>query len=174
MKENLSAFIDDELDGRLAQQVLDRLHADSDLRDEFALHMLIGDAIRGEHIGPGSDFTSVIMSRIEDEPTVLSPVSIRPRPEAKRLWMPAAAAVAGVALVSWLGLDMMSGPSSLNQVVATVQPSQPASVVRMAQNDAPLRAYLVAHHGYSPAGSMQGVALYARGVSDPNTDDDRR
>jgi sigma-E factor negative regulatory protein RseA len=37
MKENLSAFIDDELDDHQAQQLLDRLHADGDLRDEFAL-----------------------------------------------------------------------------------------------------------------------------------------
>jgi sigma-E factor negative regulatory protein RseA len=36
---------------------------------------------------------------------------------------------------------------------------------------APLRAYLVAHHGYSPTGSMQGVALYARGVSDIQTNE---
>ena len=37
MNENLSAFVDDELDQRLSQQLLDRLHADADLRDEFAL-----------------------------------------------------------------------------------------------------------------------------------------
>jgi negative regulator of sigma E activity len=46
MKENLSALIDDELDDHTSQQVLDRLHADAQFRDEFALHMVIGDALR--------------------------------------------------------------------------------------------------------------------------------
>ena len=168
MKENLSAFIDDELDERTSQQVLDRLHADGDLRDEFALQVMIGDVLRGD-TGFDARFTASVMSRLDDEPTVLAPVAFRVQPEAKRLWMPAAAAVAGVALVSWLGLDLMSAPS---EQLAAVPVAAPA-VVQVAQTDSPLRAYLVAHQAYSPAGSMQGVALYARGVSDPQTDERR-
>lgn len=176
MKESLSAFIDDELDERTSQQVLDRLHADSGLRDEFALHILIGDALREELSGFDPRFTASVMERIEDEPTVLAPVSLRVQPEAKRLWMPAAAAVAGVAMVSWLGVGMMSEGDTGTARLA----SAPAAVVTVAQgapsqavpSNSPLRAYLVAHQGYSPAGSMQGVALYARGVSDPHADTD--
>ncbi|MBC7205135.1 MAG: sigma-E factor negative regulatory protein [Methyloversatilis sp.] len=168
MKENLSAFIDDELDERTSQQVLDRLHADGDLRNEFALQVMIGDVLRGDD-GFDARFTASVMSRLDDEPTVLAPVAFRVQPEAKRLWMPAAAAVAGVALVSWLGLDFMSAPDVQPQlaVAPVVVP------VQLAQTESPLRAYLVAHQGYSPTGSMQGVALYARGVSDPQTDDRR-
>jgi sigma-E factor negative regulatory protein RseA len=62
MKENLSAFIDDELDDHQAQQLLDRLHADGDLRDEFALRVMVGDALRGD-VGLGADFTASVMSR---------------------------------------------------------------------------------------------------------------
>ena len=82
--------------------------------------------------------------------------------------MPAAAAVAGVALVSWLGLDLMSSgePMQVATAAATNAPVQATSRV-----EAPLRAYLVAHQGYSPTGSMQGVALYARGVSDIQNDE---
>lgn len=169
MKENLSAFIDNELDERTSQQVLDRLHADGDLRGEFALQVLIGDLLRGEQQHFDEGFTAAVMNRLEDEPTVLAPVAIRVQPEARRLWMPAAAAVAGVALVSWLGLDLMSAPTEQIAVVPVAAPA----VVQIAQNESPLRAYLVAHQAYSPAGSMQGVALYARGVSDPQTDERR-
>lgn len=170
MKENLSAFIDNELDERFSQQVLDRLHADGDLRDEFALQVMIGDALRGD-IGFDARFTAAVMSRLDDEPTVLAPIAQRVRPEAQRLWMPAAAAVAGVALVSWLGLDLMSADAPVQLAVLPEQ--APVTVTASASVEAPLRAYLVAHHGYSPTGSMQGVALYARGVSDIQTDDRR-
>ncbi|MBP6096654.1 MAG: sigma-E factor negative regulatory protein [Methyloversatilis sp.] len=181
MKENLSAFIDDELDDHQAQQLLDRLHADGDLRDEFALRVMVGDALRGD-IGPGADFTASVMSRIDDEPTVIAPAALPRRSIVRSTWMSAAAAVAGVALVSWVGLDLMQ-PGSEHQVAAVTPPAsvqvvlaEPASVeapVVMAQQvaHAPLRAYLVAHHGYSPTGSMQGVALYARGVSDIQTNE---
>jgi sigma-E factor negative regulatory protein RseA len=169
MKENLSAFIDNELDERTSEQILDRLHSDGDLRDEFALQVMIGDVLRGDTFFDAR-FTASVMSRLDDEPTVLAPGAFRVQPEAKRLWMPAAAAVAGVALVSWLGLDFMPAPADVQPQLAVapaVVPAQPA------QNESPLRAYLVAHQGYSPTGSMQGVALYARGVSDPQTDDHR-
>jgi sigma-E factor negative regulatory protein RseA len=167
MNENLSAFVDDELDQRLSQQLLDRLHADADLRDEFALQVMIGDALRGD-MGLAAGFTASVMSRLDDEPTVLAPVLRRQSSSVQRFWMPAAAAVAGVALVSWLGLDLMSSgePMQVATVAATSAPVQVASRV-----EAPLRGYLVAHQGYSPTGSMQGVALYARGVSDIQNDD---
>lgn len=174
MKENLSAFIDDELDDQFSRQVLDRLHADGDLRREFALQVMIGDALRGDSTHDAG-FTASVMSRLDDEPTVLAPIAPRERKASPALWLPAAAAVAGVALVSWLGLDLMA-PGSPVQVAAspTRLASEPVSVAPVAEaDDAPLRAYLVAHHGYSPTGSMQGVALYARGVSDIQTDDRR-
>jgi sigma-E factor negative regulatory protein RseA len=181
MKENLSAFIDDELDDHQAQQLLDRLHADGDLRDEFALRVMVGDVLRGD-VGPGADFTASVMSRLDDEPTVLAPSALARKSSFHSTWMSAAAAAAGVALVSWVGLDLMQ-PGSEQQVAAVVPPvsaqlvlATPAPVeapVVMAQQaaPAPLRAYLVAHHGYSPTGSMQGVALYARGVSDIQTNE---
>ena len=173
MKENLSALIDDELDDRLAQQVLDRLHADGGLRDEFALQVAVGDALRGD-IDLDARFTASVMSRLDEEPTVLAPVARTPVAAPQRLWMSAAAAAAGVALVSWLGLDVLSesGPVQMASTAVPVAASYiPQPRVEIASNDAPLRAYLVAHHGYSPTGSMQGVALYARGVSDVSTDD---
>ena len=49
MKENLSAFIDDELDERTSQQVLDRLHADGDHFEPERYHVLI--AIECTHCG---------------------------------------------------------------------------------------------------------------------------
>ncbi|AOF81938.1 hypothetical protein BSY238_3424 [Methyloversatilis sp. RAC08] len=174
MKENLSALIDNELEDRQAQQVLDRLHADGDLRDEFALQVAVGDALRGD-IGLGAAFTASVMSRLDDEPTVLAPVTHRSAAAGpRRMWMSAAAAVSGVALVSWLGLDLMPAGAPV-QMAATTSAAGYAPQVRasVANNDAPLRAYLVAHHGYSPTGSMQGVALYARGVSDVSADDRR-
>ncbi len=171
MKEKLSALVDNELDDRLAQQVLDRLHADGDLREEFALHVAIGDALRGD-ADFDAGFTAAVMSRLEDEPTVLAPVSARTDTASRSVWMSAAAAAAGVALVSWFGLDSMQPGESVQLADSQVPAAVAEPVLTAARdNDAPLRAYLVAHHGYSPTGSMQGVALYARGVSDIQTDE---
>jgi sigma-E factor negative regulatory protein RseA len=171
MKENLSALIDDELDDHTSQQVLDRLHADAQFRDEFALHMVIGDALRGD-VGMNAAFTASVMSRLDDEPTVLAPVARPAVVQPRRMWMSAAAAAAGVALVSWFGLDLMPADAPMQLAVTPVSSPAPAPTVvgTIEGSDAPLRAYLVAHHGYSPTGSMQGVALYARGVSDIQTD----
>ncbi|OYW32363.1 MAG: anti-sigma 24 factor [Methyloversatilis sp. 12-65-5] len=173
MKENLSALLDNELEDRQAQQVLDRLHADGDLRDEFALQVAIGDALRGD-IGLDAAFTASVMSRLDDEPTVLAPVAHRTAAIPRRMWMSAAAAVSGVALVSWLGLDLMPAGAPV-QMAATASTASytPQARVSGVSNESPLRAYMVAHHGYSPTGSMQGVALYARGVSDVSADDRR-
>jgi negative regulator of sigma E activity len=92
------------------------------------------------------------------------------------MWMSAAAAVSGVALVSWVGLDLMQPAANTRLQRSPAGPVQAQSLAEPAARSvgrhgatggsAPLRAYLVAHHGYSPTGSMQGVALYARGVSD--------
>jgi sigma-E factor negative regulatory protein RseA len=171
MKENLSALIDNELEDRQAQQVLDRLHADGSLRDEFALQVAVGDALRGD-IGLGAAFTASVMSRLDDEPTVLAPIARPPAASPSRMWMSAAAAVSGIALVSWLGLDFMPAGAPV-QLAATPMAETYTAPIRAAgaNSEAPLRAYIVAHHGFSPTGSMQGVALYARGVSDVSADE---
>jgi len=84
-----------------------------------------------------------------------------------------AAAVAGVAIVAWLGLSspMFSGSSPGNGThVATATPAGHSApvVLRGSVSD-----YLTAHQEFSPRTAMQGVASYVRTVSDDQQIQDR-
>jgi sigma-E factor negative regulatory protein RseA len=100
--------------------------------------------------------------RIAQEPTVLAPS--RRRIEAARVpvWaLSAAASLAAVALVGWVAFGPREEPQ-----LALSQPQVPA--VQEAPQVAPPAAandYLLAHQGYSPRNSLQGVAPYVRTVS---------
>lgn len=157
MKEQISALMDDELDPDRAERVLAQLSSQEALRREWACYHLIGDALRGE--GRASDCSPQVMSRLESEATVIAFAPSSKRSGARWL-MPVAAACAGVAVVAWLARADLPPESATASVEVPATPT-PAD---------PMQEYILAHHGYAPAHSMQGAALYARTVSDVHSD----
>lgn len=179
--EQLSEWLDGELDDETSARCMQALDQDSRQRETCGLYWMIGDCLRGE--AAGGDVRSRVMAALVDEPTVLAPVA-RPKVRETPRWMPMAAAVAGVTFAVWMGLSLWSGPATQQQVqnVAQQQPMVAAPVLASASApdsataDAPAevladeRGYLMAHQASAMGAPMAGVAQYIRTVSVDQTD----
>ena len=182
MKSKISAMMDGELDTREVAEPLAALRGDENAAEAWRTYHLISDALRDT--SPLSrDFTERVAARLAEEPTVLAP-GAGPAPARSR-WFElsaAAASVAAVALVAWLGIGPPSvqnqAPAPLAkapaapQAAAVVRPVAQAQTAAKAKQEPariplPVAAddYLLAHQGFSPRNSLQGMAPYVRTVS---------
>ncbi|HEX2333326.1 MAG TPA: sigma-E factor negative regulatory protein [Burkholderiales bacterium] len=160
MKEKLSALMDGELDDKSAADVIQALGSDREAVRAWRTYQLISDAM-GESRLLSADFAQRLSTRLAAEPTVLAP---RARQAETRKWfaLSAAASVAAVALVGWVAFappPQTTAPAP----VAQVQPEPKPDIVPLPStaND-----YLLAHQGFSPRISLQGMAPYARTVAE--------
>jgi len=164
MKSKISALMDGELEQGEARGALDALLAEGDARDGWRRYHLIGDLMR-ESQPLSAGFAARVADRIAQEPTVLAPARVRAQPTKLPLWaLSAAASLSAVALVGWVAF----GSVEEAQVVQNVQkPPQVAAAQEAPQVAPPAAAddYLLAHQGYSPRNTLQGVAPYVRTVS---------
>jgi sigma-E factor negative regulatory protein RseA len=164
MKDRISALMDGEVDDKSAAQAIDALGRDADALQTWRSYHVIGDAMRG---GPfrflrlSDGFTARVAQRLAAEPTVLAPR--RMRTESPRLFTlsAAAASVAAVAFVGWMafGPQQQLAPAPVAQAPAEPKPN--LVPLPSAAND-----YLLAHQGFSPRVSLQGMAPYVRTVSE--------
>lgn len=179
MKDRISQLMDGELDDRAAADAIQAFSGkaeagDSEARDTWRLYHLIGDAMRDTPV-LSAGFAARVSEKLAAEPTVISPNRIKAEP---RNWfaLPAAAAasLAAVGLVGWLAFGPEQGTRP-----AAVAVQAPAALPVIAAGPAriplPLAMpdYLFAHQGFSPRVSLQGMAPYARTVSD-EADEARR
>jgi sigma-E factor negative regulatory protein RseA len=165
VKEKISALMDGELQRHEAGGALGQLESDGESRDAWRRYHLIGDVMRNaQPLSAG--FAARVSERLAKEPTVLAPARIAPRPAFTR-WqaLSAAASVAAVAMVGWVAFAPPQGAVPLAQVAPQqAAPVETAQVKQVAPPDA-ANDYLLAHQGYSPRNSLQGVAPYVRMVS---------
>jgi sigma-E factor negative regulatory protein RseA len=151
MKEKISALMDGELD---AAEVIDELRVEGEALDTWRTYHLISDAMRDTRLlSPG--FTARVAERLAAEPTVLAPIR-KPQP-VQRFALAAAAGVAGVALVGWMAF----APQPQAPVAVAKAPAPAAIPLSASAND-----YLLAHQGFSPRVSLQGMAPYVRTVAE--------
>jgi sigma-E factor negative regulatory protein RseA len=165
MNDRISALMDGEVDDKSAAQTIDALGRDRDALQTWRTYHVIGDALRG---GPmlSEGFTARVAARLAAEPTVLAPRRIKPRitTDSPR-WFTlsaAAASFAAVAFVGWIafGTQPQVVPAPIAQVQAPLE--KPAIVpLPSAAND-----YLLAHQGFSPRVSLQGMAPYVLTVAE--------
>jgi sigma-E factor negative regulatory protein RseA len=179
MKEALSGLIDGDVRGDDVQLHLNRLRGNVELRHAWDTYHLIGDALRGD-ISP--NLCARVAARLRTEPTVLAP---QRRVSALRhaAWygLSAAAGVAAVALVVWTAFPgLRPVPQLASNPAATIEAANPVAggVTAVAVGAAPaaeasprlsaaeVQDYLFAHQSYSRSSALQGVAPYARTVSD--------
>jgi len=175
MKEKISALMDGELDGRAAAELIDELQRDVRSRehdgealDAWRTYHLVSDAMRDAR-PLSAGFRDRVLERLAAEPTVLAPKrpAFEPR---KRFAMPAAAAasLAAVGLVGWLALGpqhQATAPQSPAVAQAVVQPILDTKKPVLVPLPTATPDYLLAHQGFSPRISLQGMAPYARTVS---------
>ena len=163
MNERLSQLMDGELDDKSAGELVGNLTRGSENADAWRAYHLIRDAMRGT--APLSQGFSARMAwKLAEEPTVLAPRRTRPSESTRWFTLSAvAASFAAVALVGWLAFaPQQQVPAPM---VAKVQPpveAKPAMVpMPSSAND-----YLLAHQGFSPRVSLQGMAPYVLTVAE--------
>ena len=159
MKERVSVLMDGELDDKSAAAAIQSLASEREARDAWRSYHLIGDLMRGS--APLSEgFAARITWKLAEQPTVLAPGRIRPQPRRWFTVSAVAASLAAVALVAWLAFAPQ--PQVPAAPLAQAKPEAPAIVpMPTAAND-----YLLAHQGFSPRVSLQGMAPYVRTVSE--------
>ncbi len=176
MKQRISALMDGELEGREASAPLAALQSDGEASEAWRTYHLISDALR-ETRALSHGFAQRVAARLAEEPTVIAPGRRLAAQPAQTRWfaLSAAASVAAVALVGWLAFAPQQGAGPAPRLAQTPQAPQP--VARIPQPIVPAKAaaqvpppeaandYLLAHQGYSPRVSLQGMAPYVRTVS---------
>jgi sigma-E factor negative regulatory protein RseA len=143
MTQELSSLMDGELEGAEADRAIGGCCRNDELKQKWQAYHLIGDALRGD--GPcRRASTERIMAAIREEPTVLAPR--RPLSgSAGRIALAAAASVATVAVVGWIGLQERSLPAG--PVVAKMTPPAAVEAPEVSQSAAPqqVNEYVVVH-----------------------------
>ena len=163
MKDRLSALMDGELDDKSAAEVIQALGSDREAVRAWRTYQLISDAMRQSRV-LSEGFTARVAERLATEPTVLAPRARVPGFQSEsRKWfaLSAAASVAAVALVGWLAFSPQPqvAPAPVAQAPIEVKPN--IVPLPTAAND-----YLLAHQGFSPRVSLQGMAPYVRTVAE--------
>jgi sigma-E factor negative regulatory protein RseA len=171
--DRISAFMDGETSPIEAHQAILRLKRNDPCCETWKTFHLIGDVMRGDLV-LRDDFTVRIRSLLQQEPTALVPRFIWRK--TTRLALSAAASLAAVAVILTLVLtDNPLKPQS--QLVVAPKPeiirdTQTAALPQPvpAANQRRVNEYLMAHQGFSPSTTLQGLVLYARTVQ-PVPDD---
>jgi len=162
MKDKISAFMDGELDDKAAAQAIDTLARDREALEAWRTYHLISDALRESRL-LSEGFTARVASELDREPTVLAPRRLQRQP---RPWYALAASIAAVALVGWLGLAPQE--TAIAPVARAPVASKPLAEIKPALVPLPsgTNDYLLAHQGFSPRVSLQGMLPYVRTVSE--------
>ncbi|HMJ49422.1 MAG TPA: sigma-E factor negative regulatory protein [Burkholderiales bacterium] len=165
MKQDLSAFMDGELDPDAAKAVLAELKRNSELRGAWIDYHLIRDVL-GQSGMASHDISERFKERLAGEPVVFSPRK-RIVINTKIAALSAAASLAAVALVVWVVLQGNADKTN-DKMAATPQPNSAAMLASLPRYpfSSTFHEYLLAHQEFSPSTTMQGVAPYIRTVSD--------
>ncbi|OGA11649.1 MAG: hypothetical protein A3D95_12540 [Betaproteobacteria bacterium RIFCSPHIGHO2_12_FULL_69_13] len=167
MKQKISMMVDGELDEGAAEETFKSLARGGEALNAWRTYHLISDAMRESRL-LSRDFAARVADRLSSEPTVLAPGRLaRGGERGKWFALSAAASVAAVALVGWLAFAPQPGLDAVP--VAQAPQSAPAPVAKqpaIVPLPAAAHDYLLAHQGYSPRVSLQGMAAYVRSVSD--------
>ena len=165
MKSKISALMDGELKYNEADCALDALKIEGDARDAWRNYHMISDSMRDTRL-LSAGFAARVAAKLAHEPTVMAPSRLGRQTVRTPAWALAAAAGLAVAFVGGSAFLMLQqGADSLSRIAAVPAKAAPAKdVAQVAPPDA-AHDYLLAHQGYSPRNSLQGMAPYVRTVS---------
>jgi len=169
IKEQISAFIDDEISEAEKALLIRRLENDPVLRNQLSRYQLMHDTIN-KHLPNEIDlnFSDRVMAVIDDE----SSYNSKPNLDIKKWLRPMAgmAVAASVAMLAIVGAQslLLSGKPNNEDNFNTVASSnyQNMSKLRWSNNQAEvgksLNSYLVNHNEYTSSLSIQGMLQYVR------------
>jgi sigma-E factor negative regulatory protein RseA len=173
--EELSAWLDGELDGPGAQALLDAGLGSAQSRQQFEAWCLVGDALRSHEVAAGHSprLCARICAALENEPALLAPAALaaprRPSHLARHVasGVAIAAAAAVVLLVAVPQLRNGGGAPAPQIVRNDAPPAAPALPARLAAHDSPYDPYEAAHEEYARGGLMQATVVELRSGGAP-------
>ena len=162
MKERISALMDGELEGRAAEEAIESLRGEGEALESWRMYHLISDGMRDTRL-LSAGFAARVSQRLAQEPTVLAPGRLPGRTPVQRFAYAAAASAAAIGLVSWLAF----GPQAEGPKTTTIAQTPTLTVTPVTvQLTSSANDYLLAHQGFSPRVSLQGMVPYVRTVAE--------
>ena len=146
MTEQISSLMDGELEPQEAERAIRRCCADEDQKQAWFIYHAIGDAMRGH--APRNLVRPSVLEALRAQPTVLAP---KPRVAATALKVAfaAAASVATVAVVAWIGLQGgapdRGAETAAAKSVSPIQPVANKTTIATPTVSVDEQAYLTAH-----------------------------
>jgi|SRR5689334_12758604 len=163
MKERISALMDGELEGRAAEEAIESLRGEGEALESWRMYHLISDGMRDTRL-LSAGFAARVVQRLAAEPTVLAPGRLPGRTPAQRVAYAVAASAAAIGLVSWLAFGPQ--PEVPRATIAQGTPAPVAMTPVTVQLTSSANDYLLAHQGFSPRVSLQGMVPYVRTVAE--------
>ena len=156
MTQDLSSLMDGELDATEAERIITGCCRSPENTATWQAYHLIGDVMRGDRAGrPGA--ADRIIDLLGREPTVLAPRK-RFSEGAGRIAFAAAASVATIAAVGWIGFASRGTPDIPLAGRDTAGDIVPVSVTAVAQPPMNVNDYLVAHRQMPASDVYRAVA----------------
>ena len=161
MKEQLSAFMDGELDDK---QLVTRLENDHEAMAVWNRYHLIRDALHHDYVPGAQDLAGRVMHALENEPTVLAPKRwYAPKQIARQVAGMAIAAT--IAVVSIIVVREAPAPVDKSPDLVAIGPITNKPVRLTADEERKLSGYVVSHTEFSASTRMKGMLPYTRIVS---------
>ena len=131
MTQDISSLMDGELESHEAGRVVQACCASEEQKHTWYTYHVIGDAMRG-HASRGDDFPHDILKALREQPTVLAPRRRIVDTAFTRVALAAAASVATLGVVGWLGLQ--GGQLRTGSEVAKAAPAPSGTATNVAAN----------------------------------------
>ena len=126
MKQDISSLMDGELEGHEADRVIRACCSSEEHKDTWNTYHVIGEALRGQ--SPDTIARrSGLLAALAKEPTVLAPRRRILETTFGRIALAAAASVATVGVVSWIGTQG-GAPGMGGPTVVKATPASPISI----------------------------------------------
>jgi negative regulator of sigma E activity len=159
--------MDGELEGRAADEAIESLRGEGEALESWRMYHLISDGMRDTRL-LSAGFAARVVQRLAAEPTVLAPGPLSQRlpgrTPAQRVAYAVAASAAAIGLVSWLAFGPQ--PEVPRTTIAQGPPAPAAMAPVQVQLTSAANDYLLAHQGFSPRVSLQGMVPYVRTVAE--------
>ena len=181
MKENLSVFMDGELDHSESLELIKQLHSDDELRDNWRRYNIYASVLRDE-VSPvlSAGFSEKVILKLAQEPVQFAPAAM---PKRKRFAGPmaglaVAASLVGIAILLQKPVINDAPEDQVSNVAQVSVPTLPLGNTEATSTDSRLivansknenvreriNRLLVEHNEYNPAGDMTGMLPYSRFV----------
>lgn len=160
LKEQLSAFMDGELDDAI---LVSRLEKDAEARATWLRYHMIRDALHRDRVPGAEVLADRVAAALKTEPVVLAP---RRRFTAKQIGRQVAGLAMAATIAAVAIIVMRETPTPLQDASQlAVGPITDKPVRMTADAERKLSGYIVTHNEFSASTQMKGMLPYTRIVS---------